>query len=387
MTSRENIEEALNKKIDKSNWLNFYFTDLVENINEKITPQDSSLKHYIGLSNLDSGSIHIKRFGETESLIGDKLKIYKGDFIFAKRNAYLKRVSLAEFDAIASAHSLVLRSKPENIEPKFLPFFLMSSYFWDKAIKISVGSLSPTINWKQLAKQEFLLPQKEQQLEFAKVFWALDQSIENDLHLLKLIKKAQKSYWYDVKNKYELIRVKDVAKISNGTTPSTSQEVYWKNGTVPWLATGKVHDKFIFNSDKFVTQEAVLRKKSKIFPKGSTLVAMIGQGKTRGSAAKLEIDAAINQNFACVTPKKIDPNFLFYAFSFSYKRLRDISQGTNQLALNCELVGNFKIPYPEIEKQEEASKILLNFEQVINELSNKIKIGKRLQQSLINKVL
>ena len=66
---------------------------------EKVVPKDSGLEHYIGLEHLDSGSLKIRRFGQTESLIGDKLKIYKGDFIFAKRNAYLKRVSIADFDA------------------------------------------------------------------------------------------------------------------------------------------------------------------------------------------------------------------------------------------------------------------------------------------------
>ncbi len=119
----KDLDKLIESKIDRSKWQKWKFSDLVENINEKVVPKDSGLDHYIGLEHLDSGSLHIRRFGETKSLVGDKLKIYKGDIIFAKRNAYLKRVAFAQFDAVASAHSLVLRAKQRNIEPEFLPFF------------------------------------------------------------------------------------------------------------------------------------------------------------------------------------------------------------------------------------------------------------------------
>ena len=124
------ISKSLNKNIDRSKWKKYYFSDFAENIVEKIVPKKSGLEHYIGLEHLDAGSLKIRRFGETKSLIGDKLKIYKGDLIFAKRNAYLKRVAVAEFDAVASAHSMVLRPKSELVLPEFLPFFMLSEIFF-----------------------------------------------------------------------------------------------------------------------------------------------------------------------------------------------------------------------------------------------------------------
>ena len=183
------ITEAVANKFDHTNWNTIKFSDLVENIVEKVVPRESGLEHYIGLEHLDSGSLHIRRFGKTESLKGDKLKIYKGDFIFAKRNSYLKRVAIADFDAVASAHSLVLRAKPENVLPEFLPFFLLSEIFWERAIEISVGSLSPTINWKVLAKQEFLLPPKEQQAEIAELLWIQDSLLQKKISLLGKLNK------------------------------------------------------------------------------------------------------------------------------------------------------------------------------------------------------
>ena len=189
-----NITEAIENKIDRSNCVKWKFSDLVENIVEKVVPKDSGLEHYIGLEHLDTESLKIRRFGETSTLIGDKLKIYKGDLIFAKRNAYLKRVAIAEFDAVASAHSMVLRPKSKNVNPDFLPFFLMSEVFWKRAIEISVGSLSPTINWKALAKQEFLLPPKDQQAQLAELLWAMDEVVEREREVLEMTSLARKSY-------------------------------------------------------------------------------------------------------------------------------------------------------------------------------------------------
>ena len=189
-----NITEVIENVLDRSKWVKWKFSDLVENIVEKVVPKDSGLDHYIGLKHLDTGSLKIRRFGETESLIGNKLKIYKGDLIFAKRNSYLKRVAIAEFDAVASAHALVLRPNSENVNPDLFPFFMMSEKFWQRAIEISVGSLSPTINWKVLAKQEFLLPPKDQQAQLAKLLWAMDEVIEREKEVLKKIEIHKSTY-------------------------------------------------------------------------------------------------------------------------------------------------------------------------------------------------
>ncbi len=194
------ITSAIEKKMDRSKWETWKFSDLVENIVEKVVPKECGLEHYIGLKHLDSGSLHIRRFGESASIEGDKLKIYKGDFIFAKRNSYLKRVAIAKFDAVASAHALVLRAKPENVLPEFLPFFLLSEKFWQRAIEISVGSLSPTINWRVLAKQEFLLPPKAQQAEIAELLWAMDNVVQKESQIIEELQTYREVKFVDLVN-------------------------------------------------------------------------------------------------------------------------------------------------------------------------------------------
>jgi len=244
------IAEQVEAQIDRSQWISCKFSDLAENINEKISPQSSDLTHYIGLGHLDSGSLKIRRFGDPKAIKGDKLRIYKGDLIFAKRNAYLKRVSVAEFDAIASAHSLVLRAKSESVLPEFLPFFMLSDAFWERAIAISVGSLSPTINWKALAKQEFLLPPKDQQAKLAELLWAGDSAkeclrkgiehaeviIATKLKTLFGKSKSNRNQSFDLKKLSECVHLQ--AGVAKGKKPKNGEKFV----SMPYLRVANVQD-------------------------------------------------------------------------------------------------------------------------------------------------
>jgi type I restriction enzyme, S subunit len=250
MSVLENIDltKAIESKLDRSKWVKWKFSDLVENIVEKVVPKDSGLEHYIGLEHLDSGSLKIRRFGETESLIGDKLKIYKGDLIFAKRNAYLKRVAIADFDAVASAHSLVLRPKSKNVLPEFLPFFLLSEVFWQRAIEISVGSLSPTINWKVLAKQEFLLPPKEEQTKIAELLWAMDEVIEREKEVLENVNIIQRSFFkkFSVPAKnWTKHQIKDLMRLHYGSALKESDRVEGDYSVITSSGCQGTHKKYI----------------------------------------------------------------------------------------------------------------------------------------------
>lgn len=372
--------------LDKSDWKTFRFDQIAAMVSERVDPSETDADIYVGLEHLDPESLHIKRFGAPADVKGTKLKVYPGDVIFGRRRAYQRKAAIAEFEGICSAHAMVLRAKVEVIDPKLFPFFLHSDTFMHRAIDISVGSLSPTINWKTLRKQEFLLPPKDQQARIAELLWAGDAVVEREQNLLQRVNSFQHALWNNSVSGFEKIKIKKIGKVSNGTTPSKRQSKYWENGTIPWLPTGKVHDKFISASDMYITDEAIDDKKAKIFPKGSTLVAMIGQGKTRGSAAMLLINSAINQNFACIIPQKIDSLFLFYSLYFSYDSLRGTSQGSHQGALNCNLIKNFEIRFPPYEVQTKVGTILQSAEKSTNEVLQKILKSKELQKFLINQI-
>jgi type I restriction enzyme S subunit len=154
------------------------FDKVTINISERVEPKKTDLTTYVGLEHLDADNLRIERTGTPNDVIGTKLKIYKGDVIFGKRRAYLRKVAVSHFDGIASAHSMILRANEKNIEKEFLPYFMQSDAFMSRAVQISEGSLSPTIKNKTLARQEFLLPKKEKQKELITVFKQFDHTIQ-----------------------------------------------------------------------------------------------------------------------------------------------------------------------------------------------------------------
>lgn len=154
----------------------YKFDQIAFNSTDKKKPVDEDKEHYIGLEHLDSGSLKVTRWGSEIAPKGEKLLMKKGDVLFGKRRAYQKKVAIAPFDGIFSAHGLVLRPKTDVIDPGFFPLFIASDYFLDAAIKISVGSLSPTINWRDLKDLEFDIPSLSVQKKLAKILWAINDT-------------------------------------------------------------------------------------------------------------------------------------------------------------------------------------------------------------------
>jgi len=144
---------------------------------KKPVPEDAT--HYIGLEHIDSGSFEITRWGSEVAPIGDKLLMKKGDVLFGRRRAYQRKVAIAPFDGIFSAHGMVLRPKTDVVDPGYFPFFIASDQFMNEAVRISVGGLSPTINWKTLKECEFDLPPIEKQQELAELLWAANDLKES----------------------------------------------------------------------------------------------------------------------------------------------------------------------------------------------------------------
>lgn len=402
-----NITEVIENVLDRSKWVKWKFSDLVENIVEKVVPKDSGLDHYIGLKHLDTGSLKIRRFGETESLIGDKLKIYKGDLIFAKRNSYLKRVAIAEFDAVASAHALVLRPNSENVNPDFLPFFMMSEKFWQRAIEISVGSLSPTINWKVLAKQEFLLPPKDQQAQLSKLLWAMDEliekehstlenletnlnlNIESEIHGVSLKGKAIDQVLEEFSKKGELVSLLDLGELLKGKGIPKSDV---KDAGLPCVRYGELytkHHRIIRKFNSYVSEED--KVKSLFLKKNDVLFAGSGETITeigKSAAFVNDIDAYAGSDILVFRPFDMNGYFLGYLMNSQFVRQQLNKYGTGATVMhiyNSDLA-KIKIPKMEKEKQVEIAKFLESISKNIFSLESKIKSSLSLQKSLINQI-
>ena len=150
----------------------YRFDELADQINERVSPAEADVERYVGLEHLDADSLRIRRWGDPREVESTKLRFQPDDIIFGKRRVYQRKVAVADTEGICSAHAMVLRAKPGRVLPAFLPFFMQSDLFMERALSISVGSLSPTINWKTLAKEEFRLPPIEEQKRLVRALTA-----------------------------------------------------------------------------------------------------------------------------------------------------------------------------------------------------------------------
>ena len=154
----------------------YKFSNIAINITDKRmpTPEDKGL--YIAPNNLDTDTLSVPEYGYKVDLNGTKLIMHKGDMLFGRREPQLKKAAIAPHDGLFSAHGMIFHPKEDVITKEFFPFFISSDYFFDAAIRISVGSLSPTVNWKDLKDLEFEIPDKDKQAEYAEILWAMIRS-------------------------------------------------------------------------------------------------------------------------------------------------------------------------------------------------------------------
>lgn len=143
-------------------------------------------------------------------------------------------------------------------------------------------------------------------------------------------------------------RIGDSHTVSSGGTPSRSVPEYWVGGTIPWVKTTEVNYAVIAETSEHITQAGLDGSAAKIFPAGTVLLAMYGQGVTRGKVALLGIEAASNQACAAIQPSNdvVDGRFVYHFLAHQYDGLRQMAHGGQQQNLNLDIVRDYPICYP-----------------------------------------
>lgn len=158
---------------------------------------------------------------------------------------------------------------------------------------------------------------------------------------------------------WDIWKLAHTAIIGNGSTPSRGRSDYWSDVGTPWLNSSVVHMDEATQADQFVTDTALRECHLPMVESGSVLVAITGQGQTRGKATVLTINATINQHLAYITPdaERLDPRYLRWTIFAGYEYLRSISDDTGGTkgALTCEDIANLRVPIPPIHEQRAVS--------------------------------
>jgi len=197
--------------------------------------------------------------------------------------------------------------------------------------------------------------------------------------LLKFVDFSSLDVWGVEKNSsarvvlntaYKTLPIRDLCDVGSGGTPSRNKREFY-NGRIPWIKTAEVLNAVIYDTAEKITPEAIDNSTAKIFPKGSLIIAMYGQGLTRGRTAKLGIDASTNQACAVLYNIKTDlilTDFLWIYLIGEYHRLRALASGNNQPNLNAHMIKEYQVVIPSFALQKQIIANYKNLKEEINQL-------------------
>lgn len=396
------VKEIL--KIDKSKWVPAKFGDVAFEPKENAKDfYNEGIEHVVGLEHIDSENIHLTRSGELEESTTFSKKFRKGDVLFGRRRAYLKKAALADFDGICSGDITVFRAK-KNLLPELLPFIVNNEKFFDYAIKHSAGGLSPRVKFKDLANYEFLLPPKDQQAKLAELLWAMDKVIEREKDILNKIKISKNSlfdstvyspsnttdkYFGSKKSRFGVVKLgKLLAEIQYGISESLSDE-----GAIPILRMNNLQDgKLELKELKYYNPKNTELDRF-ILKKGDILFNRTNSFDLVGKVSHFNVDGVFSFASYLIRLKtddnKLDSRYLnFYLNSpVGLAKIRKYrTPGVSQSNINAQNLKNIPIPLPIRKTQNDLMNKIELSEEAEKLSALKIANSKTLQKSLINQI-
>jgi len=327
-----------------------------------------------------------EKFGRT--IAGNQFKNYlvlqKNDFAYNKSatkefpQGFIAMYSGDEPGAVPNSIFTCFRANEDRIVPAFLNYLFLGNLHgkWlKKYIEVSArahGSLS--VDDKDLLSLPVPLPSGKsllaEQQKIAESLSSLDELIGTQSQKLDALKDHKKGLMRQVFPRkgerlpslrfpefqdaadWESDSLGEIFETTSGGTPNRSVKSYW-NGDIPWITTSLVNFSAITQAEEFITTEGLQNSSSKLFPKGTVLMALYGQGKTRGQVALLGIEAATNQACAAILPRKgIDPYFVFLNLAGRYEELRELSNSGGQENLSQGLIREISFSYPSDEAEQ-----------------------------------
>ena len=237
-------------------------------------------------------------------------------------------------------------------------------YYFFKSRKNFLNNIGRGATFKEISKSiisniEIILPSYDVQC-------TQTQNLKKIDNLIYLRKKVIKAYQLLVKSRFNEMfgdfyttlfpkyKIGEKFELSSGSTPSRDNKLYWDSGTINWVKTTEVINKEITETEEKITKFALENTSLKLFPVNTILIAMYGQGQTRGRSAILKVESTSNQACGAIFPNKIDnPVFIWHQLMLRYSELRELGRGGNQPNLNGQLIKNFELILPPLSLQNE----------------------------------
>jgi len=336
---------------------------------------------YVDISSIESNvgitKTEILSFKEAPSRARRLVK--EGDIIVSTVRTYLKAIAKIEKpkpNLVVSTGFAVVR--PRSVMSNFTGHLFYHENLLGEIISRSVGVSYPAINSTEIGTIPIPLPSPTEQTAIANYLdrktAEIDELIADKKRLLELYEEEKtaiinhavtKGINLDVKMKdsgiewlgeipehWETVSLKWVSQIYSGGTPSTNNEDFWQNGTVPWLNSGTVNQFFITEPSEYITEDALNCSSAKWIPESSIVIALAGQGKTKGMAAQVMFECTCNQSMGVIVPNDIvDNRYLLYYLTINYQNIRNLGGGDKRDGINLEMVGGIPLPIIPIAEQ------------------------------------
>lgn len=337
----------------------------------------------------DRGVIPYSEKGNIGNKKSEDITRYKivrpDDIVVNCMNVIIGSVGLSRYTGCLSPVYYVLTRRSEYDDPRYLDAYFQTKPFQESLVRIGNGILAHRmrIPMELLKCEPFPRPPTDEQAAIVRFLDHADRRIRRYIRakqkLIKLLEEQKQAIihravtrgldpnvrlkpsgveWLgDVPEHWEVWKIGHFSRVGNGSTPARGNSAYWINGHYPWLNSSYANRAEIAQADQFVTDVALRECHLPIVQPGSVLVAITGQGKTRGKAAVLRIEATINQHIAYITPRAqvVSADFLRLVLHGAYSELRSISDdaGSTKGALTCADLKSFKVALPPLDEQKE----------------------------------
>lgn len=315
------------------------------------------------------------RYAEDSSI-----HVRNDDILFTKDGTVGKvaYVSDAPDKVSLNSHLLLIRPTADNISNRYLYWVLQSDVFSQFKEHVQHGTVMDSVSQSNMERFITMLPpHNEQQLiadALDTIIGTIDSAIGVISKQLETLDNYRKSLiqetvtrgldpdvemkpsgidWIgDIPQSWSVRKTKHLASISSGSTPDRNDPEYW-DGNIPWLKTGELQNDVIFGAEECVTRKSLRDCSLRIYDVDTVLVAMYGQGKTRGMTGLLGIPSTVNQACAAlvVNSSLVTPRYLWFAFQAAYDAIREEAQGSGQPNLSADIIARFHIPLPPLREQ------------------------------------
>lgn len=358
-----------------------------------ISPGELKGLRYIGLESIEAGTgtLALGELSKTpEEPQANSFRFGTEHVLYGKLRPYLNKVLVPEFEGKCSTEIVPLLPSDE-LDRRYLAYFLRSSDTFSKITEKSSGARMPRADMNFILGLEIPLPALAEQRRIVDLLSRAEGIVrlrrEAQVKAQAIIPALFLDMFGDPATNpkgWPMRAIEELCSVQTGATPRKENRRYYDAGTIPWVKTGEVCEAYILDAEEFITELAVKETNCKVFPPHTILVAMYGQGQTRGRTGILKIPATTNQACAAILPgDRIDPFYLYSLLKMEYERLRAMGRGGNQANLNLGMVKSFMVPCPPTDAQVQFVGRVLKFESVFAQQATALQKAKAIFQALL----